>query len=336
MRHSVEGKVVVVTGAAGGVGRAAARAFAARGADVALIARGREGLEGAAREVRAFGRRALVLPLDVADAEAVERAADEVERTLGPIEVWVNDAMVSVFARFLEITPEEFRRVTEVTYLGSVHGTQAALRRMTRRNRGSVVQVGSALAYRSIPLQSAYCAAKHAIHGMCESIRTELRHDRSRVHLTEVQLPAVNTPQFTWSRAKLPNHPQPVPPIFQPEVIADAIVYAAEHRRREIWLGWPTAKAIVSDKIAPRLGDMYLASTGFESQQTGEPLRSDRPDNLFDPALGDYGARGEFDSRARGFSLAWWLSKHRATILTSVAALGVVLATYARIRFDVR
>jgi NAD(P)-dependent dehydrogenase (short-subunit alcohol dehydrogenase family) len=333
MKHSVEGRVVVVTGAAAGVGRAAVRLFAARGADVALLARGRDGLERAAQEVEALGRRALVLPLDVADPDAVERAAADVERKLGPIDVWVNDAMVSVFARFLDIEPEEFRRVTEVTYLGYVHGTRAALRRMIPRDRGTIVQVGSALAYRSIPLQSAYCGAKHAIHGLCESIRTELRHDKSHVHITEVQLPAVNTPQFAWSRAKLPGSPQPVPPIFQPEVVADAIVYAAEHRRREIWLGWPSIKAIVSDKIAPRLGDRYLALTGFRSQQTDEPIRPDRPDDLLRPVSGDYGARGQFDARAKSYSVAWWFNKHRAAVGAGVAvALGGALAAYTLTR----
>jgi NAD(P)-dependent dehydrogenase (short-subunit alcohol dehydrogenase family) len=326
MRHSVAGKVVVITGAAGGVGRAAARAFAAKGADVGLIARSREALEAAKAEVEALGRRALALPVDVADAAAVERAADEIESKLGPIDVWVNDAMVSVFARFMDTTPEEFRRVTEVTYLGYVHGTQAALRRMLPRDRGTIVQVGSALAYRSIPLQSAYCAAKHAIRGMTESIRTELRHDKNRVHITEVQLPAVNTPQFSWTRAKLPNQPQPVPPIFQPELIAEAIVFAAEHRRREIWLTWPAIKAILSEKIAPRLGDMYLARTGFESQQTNDKLPPDRPDDLYEPAPGDYGAHGIFDDRARSFSLAWSLNKHRAIVLACVAAVGAAIA----------
>ncbi len=333
MRRSVRDKVAVVTGAAAGVGRAAARAFAERGADVALIARGEDGLAAAAREVEAFGRRALVLPLDVADSGAVERAADEIEQKLGPIDVWVNDAMVSVFARFLDTTPEEFRRVTEVTYLGYVHGTQAALRRMIPRQRGTIVQVGSALAYRSIPLQSAYCAAKHAIHGLCESIRTELRHDKIRVHLCEVQLPAVNTPQFTWSRAKLPRGPQPVPPIFQPELIADAIVFAAEHKRREIWLAWPSIKAILSDKIAPRIGDMYLARTGFESQQTDQPIGPDRPDDLFSPVPGDFGAHGEFEHQAKGFSAAWWLSKHRGAVCSGIlAAVAGGAVAYARLR----
>ncbi len=323
-------KVVVVTGASAGVGRAVVRAFARRGADVALVARGRDGLEAAAREVEAAGRRALVLPLDVANAEDVERAATTVEEMLGPIDVWVNDAMASVFGRFLDVTPAEFRRVTEVTYLGYVHGTQAALRRMIPRDRGTIVQVGSALAYRSIPLQSAYCAAKHAIHGLCESIRTELRHDGSHVHLAEVQLPAVNTPQFTWSRAKLPRRPQPVPPIFQPEVVADAIVYAAEHRRREIWLAWPAIEAILSDKVAPRLGDRYLAATGFESQQTDEAVDPARPDALFAPLPGDYGARGGFDAQAKSFSLGWWLSKYRAPLLLAATT---VLGGWAVIRY---
>jgi hypothetical protein len=234
----------------------------------------------------------------------------------------------------MDITADEFRRVTEVTYLGYVHGTQAALRRMVPRDRGTVVQVGSALAYRSIPLQSAYCAAKHAMHGLCESIRSELLHDGSRVHITEVQLPAVNTPQFEWSRAKLPNEPRPVPPIFQPEVIADAIVYAAEHRRREIWLAWPAVKAILSDKIAPGLGDLYLAKTGFSSQQTDRPLAPDRPDDLYEPVGGDYGAHGTFDRQAKSFSLAWWASKHRAAIaLAAVAvAAGGALLRFGRAR----
>ncbi|HLK40187.1 MAG TPA: SDR family oxidoreductase, partial [Polyangiaceae bacterium] len=230
MRRSLYNKVVVVTGASAGVGRAAVRAFAARGARVALLARGRDGLAAAAREVEALGSHALPISVDVADPEAVELATDTIERELGPIEVWVNDAMVSVFARFMDVTPAELRRVTEVTYLGYAYGTQVALRRMLPRNRGTIVQVGSALAYRSIPLQAAYCAAKHAIHGLCESIRTELRHDKVDVHIAEVQLPAINTPQFSWSRAKLRSRPQPVPPIFQPELAADAIVFAAEHR----------------------------------------------------------------------------------------------------------
>ncbi|HEY2736252.1 MAG TPA: SDR family oxidoreductase [Polyangiales bacterium] len=335
MEHSVAGKVVVVTGAAAGVGRAAVRAFAKKGADLALIARGREGLEAAAAEVRAFGGRALVLPLDVADANALERAADRIEAELGPIQVWVNVAMVLVFGRFLDVTAEEFRRVTEVSYLGYVHGTQTALRRMIPRDHGTIVQIGSALAYRSIPLQSAYCAAKHAIHGLCESIRVELRHDGSHVHLTEVQLPAVNTPQFSWSRAKLKNHPQPVPPIFQPELVADAIVFAAEHRRREIWLAWPAVEAILSDKLAPRIGDRYLAATAFSGQQTDQPLSPDRPDNLFQPVPGDFGAHGIFDDRAKSWSALWFVSKHRGALLTGAFSLALALGitSYARARF---
>ena len=329
-RHTLQRKVIVVTGASAGVGRAAARAFAERGADVALIARGYDGLQAAAREVEARGSRALALSVDVACAPEIEAAASKIEEALGPIDVWVNDAMVSVFARFLDITAPEFHRVTEVTYLGYVHGTQAALRRMIPRNRGTIVQVGSALAYRSIPLQSAYCGAKHAIHGICESIRAELRHDHCRVHITEVQLPAVNTPQFGWSRAKLPREPQPVPPVFQPEVIADAIVYAAAHRRREIWLAWPAIKAIVSDKVAPRLGGMVLARRAFSAQQTDKPLRPGRADNLYEPVPGDHGAHGSFDAKAKSVSIAWWASKHR--VVLTVGALGMAAGLFALAR----
>jgi NAD(P)-dependent dehydrogenase (short-subunit alcohol dehydrogenase family) len=331
MRRSVKNEVVVVTGASAGVGRAAVRAFAKRGAHVALLARGEDGLAGAAREVEEMGGRALIVLVDVSDPEAVERAADTVERELGPIAVWVNDAMVSVFARFIDVTPAELRRVTEVTYLGYAYGTQAALRRMLPRNRGTIVQVGSALAYRSIPLQSAYCAAKHAIHGLCESIRTELRHDGSDVHIAEVQLPAINTPQFSWSRAKLPNEPQPVPPIFQPELAADAIVYAAEHRRREIWLAWPAIKAILSDKLAPRAGDRFLAKNGFASQMTERPLLP-RPDDLFAPVAGDHGAHGAFDRRARRVSVAWLASKHRVSVAAALLTLATALVVSRALR----
>lgn len=316
-------KVVVVTGASAGIGRAIVRAFAARGADVGLIARGVDGLEGAREEVERAGRRALVLPLDVADAAAVDSAAERVERELGPIDVWVNDAMVSVFAPIIDTTPEEFRRVTEVTYLGYVHGTLAALKRMRPRDHGTIVQIGSALAYRSIPLQAAYCAAKHAVNGFTESLRTELLHDASNVHVTAVHLPAVNTPQFGWSRAKLPNAPQPVPPIFQPELVADAVVFAAEHRRREIWLAWPAVKAIVGEKVAPGVADRYLARHGYDAQQTDQPIAQDRRDNLYDPLPGDRGAHGTFDARARSYSIEWWLSKHRGALL---AAGGLALA----------
>ena len=324
MLRAFDGKVVVVTGASAGVGRAVVRAFAARGANLGLIARGRDGLEGALHDVEREGRRALVLPLDVADADAVENAAAEVERTLGPIDVWVNDAMVSVFARIIDTTPEEFRRVTEVTYLGYVYGTLAALKRMQARDAGVIVQVSSALAHRSIPLQAAYCAAKHAVNGFTESLRTELLHDRSNVHVTEVDLPAVNTPQFSWVRSKLPNKPQPVPPIFQPELIADAVVFAAEHRRREIWLAWPTVEAILGEKVAPGVADRYLARTGYEAQQTSEPIEPNRRDNLYEPLPGDRGAHGTFDARARRTSAMWWLSKHRMA-LTGTAWLALLL-----------
>jgi NAD(P)-dependent dehydrogenase (short-subunit alcohol dehydrogenase family) len=326
MARAYEGKVVVVTGASAGVGRAIVRAFAAQGAHVGLIARGRDGLEGARREVEAAGGRALVLPLDVADAAAVDHAADEVERTLGPIDIWVNDAMVSVFAPIIETTAEEFRRVTEVTYLGYVHGTLAALKRMRPRDRGVIVQIGSALAYRSIPLQAAYCAAKHAVNGFTESLRTELIHDGSQVHVTEVQLPAVNTPQFSWSRAKLPKEPQPVPPIFQPEMVADAVLFAARHRRREIWLAWPAVKAIAGEKIAPGFADRYLAKHGYESQQTDVPISKHRRDNLYEPVPGDHGAHGTFDARAKRTSIEWWLSKNRVALL---GGLGAVIALAA-------
>lgn len=320
MAREYEGKVVVVTGASAGVGRAIVRAFAAQGAHVGLIARGRDGLEAARKEVEAAGGRALVLPLDVADAAAVDLAAEEVERTLGPIDIWVNNAMVSVFAPIVETTPEEFRRVTEVTYLGYVHGTLAALERMRMRDRGMVVQVGSALAYRSIPLQAAYCAAKHAVNGFTESLRSELLHDQSNIHVTAVLLPAVNTPQFSWSRAKLPNEPQPVPPIFQPELVADAVLYAARHRRREIWLAWPAVKAIAGDRIAPGFTDRYLAKHGYDAQQSDVAIREDRPDNLYHPVPGDHGAHGSFDARAKRTSIEWWLSKHRAALLGGIGA----------------
>jgi NAD(P)-dependent dehydrogenase (short-subunit alcohol dehydrogenase family) len=330
VKRDMQGKVVVVTGASAGVGRATVRAFAARGAKVGLIARGRDGLQAAQREVESYGSEALLLPLDVADATAVDQAAEQVEQTLGPIDVWVNDAMVSVFAPIMNTTPEEFRRVTEVTYLGFVHGTLAALKRMKPRDRGVIVQVGSALAYRSIPLQAAYCAAKHAVHGFTESLRTELIHDRSNVHVTAVHLPAVNTPQFSWSRAKLPRQPQPVPPIFQPEVAADAIVFAAQHRRREIWLGWPVVKAILGEDIVPGYADKYLAENGYDSQQTDQPIESDRRDNLYAPVPGDHGAHGTFDSLARSFSIEFWLSKHRTSLLLCAGlAMGGAALRYA-------
>jgi len=319
-------EVVVVTGASAGVGRAVVREFARRGASIGLLARGKDGLEGARAEVLRLGGRALVLPTDVAVAEQVDDAARRVEDELGPIDVWVNDAMVTVFSPVKEMTAADFKRVTEVTYLGSVHGTLAALRRMLPRDRGTIVQVGSALAYRSIPLQSAYCAAKHAVVGFVDSLRTELIHDGSRVHVTVVHLPALNTPQFTWSKARLPNQPQPVPPIFQPEVAARAIYYAAHHRRREMWVGGPTVVAIAGQRVAPGIADRYLGKTGYAAQQTGRPISPERRNNLYEPIPGDHGAHGPFDARAAERSYELWASRHRGWLLAAAggaAALGL-------------
>jgi NAD(P)-dependent dehydrogenase (short-subunit alcohol dehydrogenase family) len=322
-------EVVVVTGASAGIGRATVRAFAERGARVGLLARGRGGLEGALRDVEAAGGKALVLPTDVADAEAVEEAAGRVEDELGPIDVWVNNAMTSVFSPATEMMPEEFRRVTEVTYLGFVYGTLAALKRMLPRDRGRIVQVGSALAYRGIPLQSAYCASKHAIQGFTESVRSELLHEGSNVRLTMIQMPALNTPQFGWVRSRLPRHPQPMPPIFQPEVAAEAIVWASEHDRDEMWVGWPAVKAIMGDKVVPRVLDRYLARVGYDAQQTGEPADPNRKDNLWEPAddAEDHGAHGGFDDRAQNGSRQLWAVKNRDALVLAGAALAALAGT---------
>jgi NAD(P)-dependent dehydrogenase (short-subunit alcohol dehydrogenase family) len=323
------GDVVVVTGASAGVGRATAVAFAREGARVGLVARGEDGLDGARRDVEAAGGQALVVSADVADADAVERAAAAVEDTLGPIAVWVNNAMAAIFAPFTKITPAEYRRATEVTYLGYVWGTMAALRRMLPRDRGVIVQVGSALAYRGIPLQAPYCGAKHAIQGFTESLRCELLHDRSRVRVTMVQLPALNTPQFDWGRNRMPRRPQPVPPIYQPEVAADAIVWSARNpERRELYAGESTAITILGDKLAPGLGDRYLARTGYASQQTEEPADDDAPDNLFEPVPGDHGTHGRFDARALPRSAQLWATKHRR--LLGVAGLTVLAAAFEK------
>jgi NAD(P)-dependent dehydrogenase (short-subunit alcohol dehydrogenase family) len=323
------GSVAVVTGASAGVGRATARAFAARGYALGLVARGREGLDAAVGEARAAGVPAVGVDADVADPDAVEDAASRVEAELGPIDVWVNDAMVSVFGRFWEIAPQDFKRVTEVTYLGYVNGTRAALARMRPRDRGVIVQVGSALAYRGIPLQSAYCGAKHAIQGFCDSLRSELIDEGSAVRIVEVHLPALNTPQFDWVKTLLPRRAQPVAPIYQPEVAARAIVWAAEHPRREVRVGGSTWATIAADKLAPGFLDRYLGRTGVDSQQTDEPEDADRPDNLWAPVEEDRGAHGRFDERAHSRSLQLWLTTHRAAVAAALASVMVALVAAA-------
>ncbi len=327
-------EVVVVTGASGGIGRATATAFAARGAKVALVARGQAGLDGAAAEVRAAGGQALVLPADAANPDALEAVADRVEDELGPIDVWVNDAFTSVFAPFEKITADEYKRVTEVSYLGYVYGTMAALRRMKPRDRGVVVQVGSALAYRGIPLQTAYCGAKHAIQGFNEALRCELLHEKSGVHVTMVQMPAVNTPQFSWVLSRLPRHAQPVPPIYQPEVAARAVVYAADHPgRREYWVGATTAATLAANAVAPGLLDRYLGRTGFDSQQTQQPRDPDAPENLWEPADADrdFGAHGIFDDKSHPRSAQLWASQHHGAVAAAAGLVGAAaLALWRR------
>lgn len=326
----MKGEVVVITGASAGLGRAVAREFGKHSAKVGLIARGVDGLEAAKREIESGGGRAMVLPLDVADANALASAAAFVEREFGPIDIWVNNAMTSVFSPVKEMEAEEYKRVTEVTYLGVVYGTLSALRCMLPRDRGTIVQVGSALVYRSIPLQSAYCAAKHAIAGFTDSLRCELIHDKSNVRVTMVQMPALNTPQFGWVRSRLKYKAQPIPPIFQPEVGARAIYWAAHHSRREIHAGWPTVEAILGNKLAPGLLDRYLAKTGFGSQQTSEPEDPNRPDNLWKPLSGDHGAHGTFDSQAHERSLEVQASLGRRWIGASLAMVAAALVLALR------
>ncbi len=323
-------ETVVITGASAGIGRATARLYGERGANVALIARGQAGLDGAVRNVEDAGGKALAIPADVADYAQVEEAARQAEEFFGPIDVWINVAFTSVFSPFAEVTAEEFRRVTEVSYLGFVHGTMAALSRMRPRGTGTIVQVGSALGARSIPLQSAYCGAKHAINGFTSSLRCELLHEGSGVHITVVQMPAVNTPQFSWVRSRLPRHPQPVPPIYQPEVAARGILYAADHpRRRQYWIGASTAATVAANKFVPALLDRYLARTGYDSQQTDQKVDDNRPDNLFQaldvPGGRDYGAHGVFDARSHARSAQVWLDQ-RPGVLAGLVA-GAAIAT---------
>jgi NAD(P)-dependent dehydrogenase (short-subunit alcohol dehydrogenase family) len=330
----METQTVVVTGASAGIGRATARLFGQRGARVALIARGQVGLDGAARDVEEAGGTALTISADVADYDQVVAAARQVEEQLGPIDVWVNVAFTSVFSPFREIAAEEFRRVTEVSYLGFVYGTMAALAVMRPRGRGTIVQVGSALGERSIPLQSAYCGAKHAINGFTSSVRCELLHEDSGVHVTVVQMPAVNTPQFSWVRSRLPNHPQPVPPIYQPEVAARGVLYAADHpRRRQYWVGASTAATLLANRVVPAVLDRYLARTGYAAQQTAQPAEPGRPDNLMQPVDGgsghDFGPHGAFDDRSHDRSPQLWMSQHAGVSAGAVAGAAVIGAFLA-------
>jgi NAD(P)-dependent dehydrogenase (short-subunit alcohol dehydrogenase family) len=313
-------KIIVITGATGGVGRAAAHLFAKDGARIALLARGQQQLENTKKEVEALGGTALCIPTDVADAAQVEAAAETTESTLGPIDVWVNNAMASVFAPITDIHPDEFRRVTEVTYLGQVYGTMAALKRMKPRDQGSIVLVGSALAYRGIPLQSAYCGAKHAIEGFYDSLRCELKHDGSNIKTCMVQLPAMNTTQFGWVLSRLPNKPKPMGKIYQPEVAARAIRFAAAHNRRSIWVGASTYEAIIGNKLSPSYADGVLARKGYDGQQTDQPETPDRENNVWQPVGEDRGTYGGFSRTATNRSLTLWAQIHRNTLLAAGVA----------------
>lgn len=318
-------EVVVVTGASAGIGRAAVREFARRRARIALIARDPDRLEAARAEAERMGAQAIAISADMADHAQVEAAADRIERELGPIDVWVNNAMATVFAPFADVSADDYRRVTDVTYHGFVWGTMAALKRMRPRNRGTVVQVSSALAYRSIPLQSPYCGAKHAIKGFTQSVRTELEHDASAVKLVLVDMPGINTPQFDWCKTTLPRHPKPIGAFCQPEVAGRAIYWAAHGDRPEVWVGYPTVGSVLGEKLFPRLLDRYLARNGIEGQQSDEAIPAGRPDNLWQPVPGDYAAHGSFEAGARAHSLQFWASRHRGWLLAGAGVAGARL-----------
>lgn len=323
--------VVVITGASGGVGRATARLFAERGAKMALLARGRDGLEGAKREIEALGGKAIAIPSDVSKFEDVEAAAEQTEKELGPIDLWINNAMVSMYSPFIKMSPDEFRHIVDVTFLGCVHGTRCALNRMMPRDKGKIVQVGSALAFRSIPLQSAYCASKHAIQGFTESLHTELLHQKSNIKLSIVNMPALNTTQFTWTKNRMPNKARPTGTIYQPEIAADAILFASEHDRRELMVGYTTVEATVGEKFIPGTLDKYLSKVGWDGSMLPEPADPNQPDNFWAPLPGDHGAHGPFDDVAHRFSPELWASKHRNTLTACfVGAVGLAGALLAR------
>lgn len=328
------GDIVVVTGASAGIGRAVAQEFARHGARLALLARSASRLRDAQKEVQQLGGHAIIITVDVADAAAVEAAATQVEQELGPIDIWINNAMATIFAPLHQVQPDELKRATEVTYLGTAYGTLAALRRMRPRGRGTIVQVGSALSYRGIPLQAPYCAAKFAVRGLTDSLRTELMHDGIDIHLTMVQLSAFNTPQFEWGRSRMPRRPQPVPPIFQPELAARGIRYAAYARRREVNVGWPAVKAIVGNKLVPWFADRKLAKSAVEGQMDKEKTPLDRPDNLFDSPDLKVGAHGRFDQRAKSRSLQLWMTMHRGAVVLLVGLLLLAAAVLAGVLLD--
>jgi short-subunit dehydrogenase len=329
-------KIAVITGAGAGVGRAVASEFASHGWTLALLSRNADRLAAAAAELtERHGIRAIAIPTDVADADAVEAAADRAEQELGPIDVWVNVAMATVFSPVAELTAAEVERGTRVTYLGQVHGMMSALKRMRTRNRGTIVNVGSALAYRSVPLQSVYCGAKAAIRGFTDSLRSEIIHDKLDVHLTMVDLPAVNTPQFNWALNKMGRRAQPVPPIYQPEVPARAIYFAATNRRRDVWVGFPTVKAILANRVAPGLIDRYLASAGYSGQLTQEKQPENAPANLFESTPGSYGAHGRFDGQARTASWEMFTDRHRTAFLAAAAVAGVAVLHQLAKKLDV-